>query len=90
MSYFQNNENQEKIFLFGKEGARNEASKQNINFLGNIPILEEISKSSDEGKPITYSKSSPISEKFESIATKLCKAVKENKTEQPTIEIVED
>ena len=90
MSYFQNNKNQEKIFLFGKEGAQNEASKQNINFLGDIPILEEISKSSDAGKPVAVIDSSPISKKFESISSKLCKIVKANKEEQPSIEIIED
>jgi ATP-binding protein involved in chromosome partitioning len=90
MSYFQNNKNQEKIFLFGKEGAQNEASKQNINFLGDIPILEEISKSSDAGKPVAVIDSSPISKKFESISSKLCKIVKANKVEQPSIEIIED
>ena len=90
MSYFQNNKNQEKIFLFGKEGAQNEASKQNINFLGDIPILEEISKSSDAGKPVAFIDSSPISKKFESISSKLCKIVKANKVEQPSIEIIED
>lgn len=90
MSYFQNNKNQEKIFLFGKEGAQNEASKQNINFLGDIPILEEISKSSDAGKPVAVIDSSPISKKFESISSKLCEIVKANKLEQPSIEIIED
>ena len=90
MSYFQNNKNQEKIFLFGKEGAQNEASKQNIHFLGDIPILEEISKSSDAGKPIAYKDSSPISKIFESISSKLCKIVEANKVEQPKIEIIED
>jgi ATP-binding protein involved in chromosome partitioning len=90
MSYFQNDVNQEKIFLFGKEGAKNEASKQKIKFLGDIPILEEISRSSDAGKPIAVLDSSPISKKFESISSKLCEAVKENKVDQPTIEIIED
>ena len=90
MSYFQNNKNQEKIFLFGKEGAQNEASKQNINFLGDIPILEEISKSSDAGKPIAFKDTSPISEIFKNISSKLCEIIRENKVEQPTIEIIED
>ena len=90
MSYFQSNKTKEKIFLFGKEGAKNEASKQGINFLGDIPILEEISISSDAGKPVAFGGSSDICKKFESIAMKLQKVVTESKNKQPTIEIIED
>ncbi len=50
MSYFV--VNKKKNYIFGKEGVIEESKKQNITFLGQIPIIPEISSQSDLGKPI--------------------------------------
>lgn len=40
--------NGEKKYLFGKDGAKNLAEKMALKFLGEVPILQEISDSSEE------------------------------------------
>lgn len=56
MSYFETNG--EKKFLFGKDGARDLAKKLQINFLGDLPIMEEISNSVEKKLPIVLSNES--------------------------------
>lgn len=48
MSYFENNG--EKIYLFGQDGAKKLAEKNGIKFLGEIPIMKKISDSTEERK----------------------------------------
>ena len=42
-----------KDYIFGKNGVLNEAKKQKISFLGELPIIKEIAKSGDSGVPET-------------------------------------
>ena len=42
----------EKKYLFGKDGAKKLAEKMGIKFLGEVPILQEISDSTEERTPI--------------------------------------
>ncbi len=55
---------EKKYYLFGKHGARKLASKLEVPFLGEIPIVEEIRKTGDEGKPVVAA--SPESKTAES------------------------
>jgi ATP-binding protein involved in chromosome partitioning len=50
MAYFENNG--EKQYLFGKDGARNLSRKMQINFLGEVPLMQEISDSSEVRTPV--------------------------------------
>ena len=43
MSYLKDGGSDEKIYIFGKDGAKKLALEQNINFLGEIPIISGIS-----------------------------------------------
>ncbi|OOL18944.1 [Fe-S]-binding protein [Bombella intestini] len=52
MSYFCCPHCQERTDLFGHGGARKEAEKLNIPFLGEIPLLRDIRCSADEGTPL--------------------------------------
>lgn len=52
MSYF--SLNGDKSYPFGKDGGKILSQKNSINFLGEIPLITDISKASDLGKPITY------------------------------------
>lgn len=52
MSYFCCPNCHEKTDLFGHGGAREEAEKLDVPFLGEIPLLRAIRASGDEGKPI--------------------------------------
>ena len=53
MSYFVPEDMPEKkYYIFGKHGARNLAKKLEVPFLGEVPLRENIRKTSDSGTPI--------------------------------------
>lgn len=53
MSYFVPEDMPEKkYYIFGKHGARNLAKKLEVPFLGEIPLRENLRKTSDSGTPI--------------------------------------
>ena len=72
MSYFICENCNEKHFIFSKDGAKNEADKFQIPFLGAIPISKELRIQSDEGKPSCIDNpKSEISEIYFAIARNL-------------------
>ena len=56
MSYFMCNNCNEKHFIFSNNGAKKEAEKFQIPFLGSLPIDKELRIQSDEGKPACIDK----------------------------------
>jgi ATP-binding protein involved in chromosome partitioning len=54
MSYF-TTPNGERVEIFGHGGGKDEAKRQNVPFLGEIPIFTEIREGGDRGTPITVS-----------------------------------
>ena len=60
----------QKNYIFGKDGVASEAKKQNLNLLGEIPILTKISESGDTGKPLTFDQKSEVFKIFEKIGEK--------------------
>jgi ATP-binding protein involved in chromosome partitioning len=54
MSYF-TAPNGERVEIFGHGGGRAEATRQNVTFLGEIPIFTEIREGGDRGIPVTVS-----------------------------------
>lgn len=46
----------EKQYIFGKDGAKNLAQKMKINFLGEVPLMQEISDSSEVRIPVVAAK----------------------------------
>ncbi|HXU75344.1 MAG TPA: Mrp/NBP35 family ATP-binding protein [Methylomirabilota bacterium] len=51
MSYF-TTPNGERVEIFGHGGGRQEAERQKVSFLGEIPLFTEIREGGDQGKPI--------------------------------------
>ncbi len=54
MSYF-TTPNGERVEIFGHGGGKEEAARQNVPFLGEIPIFTEIREGGDRGMPIVVS-----------------------------------
>ncbi|HEX7652245.1 MAG TPA: Mrp/NBP35 family ATP-binding protein [Verrucomicrobiae bacterium] len=52
MSYF-TMPNGERVEIFGHGGGKEEAARQNVTFLGEVPIFKEIREGGDRGTPIT-------------------------------------
>ena len=65
----------EKEYIFGKNGALNESKKQKIKFLGDIPILAEISSAGDEGKPLTSEDKTHTNDIFNNITDNLLDSI---------------
>ena len=72
MSYFICDNCNEKHFIFSKDGAKKEAEKFKVPFLGNIPIDKRLREQSDEGKPACIDNpDGEIAKKFITIAKEL-------------------
>jgi ATP-binding protein involved in chromosome partitioning len=54
MSYF-TTPNGERVEIFGHGGGREEATRQNAPFLGEVPLFTEIREGGDRGMPIVIS-----------------------------------
>ncbi len=54
MSYF-TTPNGERVEIFGHGGGQDEAARQNVPFLGEVPIFTEIREGGDRGMPIVVS-----------------------------------
>jgi ATP-binding protein involved in chromosome partitioning len=64
-------------FIFGKDGGKNIANKFNIELLGQIPIIINLRKNSDEGAPfVDQFKDHKVSKLFLEIANKITKIIK--------------
>ncbi len=66
-----------KNYIFGKNGVVEESKRTNIKFLGEIPIIKEISQSSDNGKPEVLNNDSEVFKYFKIIAQNLINNEKE-------------
>ena len=73
MSYFEIEG--KKNYIFGKNGVSSEAKKQNLNLLGDVPILPKIAESADIGKPLTDDQKSEVFMIYEKIAQKTVDAL---------------
>ncbi len=71
MSYFEDKESGNRSYIFGKDGAKNLAYREGLEFLGEIPLLQSICEGGDTGKPTCEDASSPISAIFDEIAVKV-------------------
>ena len=76
-----------KYYIFGKEGGKILAEKMNVPLLGQIPLVQSICESSDNGRPVALGDSvSGIA--FMELAAELIKKVdKRNKDQRPTVKL---
>lgn len=77
MSYLE--VDKKKNYIFGKDGVLNESKKQNLNFLGDIPIISEISSACDAGVPVTLNTNALINRIFDEISESILNIVKKSK-----------
>jgi ATP-binding protein involved in chromosome partitioning len=71
MSYFLCPKCGERSDIFGHDGARHEAEKLGITFLGGVPLHMDIRSTSDEGRPIVASHpDSPEAQVYRDIAAR--------------------
>ena len=71
MSYFKGDDGK-KYKIFGECGVENTAKEYNKEFLGHLPLSQDLRASADKGQPLTYSKPNhEISKLFNVIAEKI-------------------
>ncbi|WP_258105146.1 Mrp/NBP35 family ATP-binding protein [Marinoscillum sp. MHG1-6] len=88
MAYFTPEELPEnKYFIFGENGGKNLAEKQNVPFLGQIPIVQSIRESGDSGYPAVL-KDDITAHAFSNLAESLAQQVAiRNATMQKTVKV---
>ncbi|MBZ0266145.1 Mrp/NBP35 family ATP-binding protein [bacterium] len=74
MSYFLCEHCGERTEIFSSGGARREALRQRVPFLGEVPLLPEIRQGGDAGKPVAAG-DSKVAEVFRGIAESVWKSV---------------
>lgn len=67
-----------KFYIFGKDGGKELASKYDVPFLGEIPLVQSIATAGDNGEPIAMDKNNPLSVAFEEIAGKIAQQISIN------------
>ena len=66
---------EEKYFIFGKENCERFAAREGISLLGRIPVIQDISESGDEGKPVGVACDSVVCKAFDELAKKVVAAI---------------
>jgi ATP-binding protein involved in chromosome partitioning len=76
-----------KYYIFGKDGCRKLAEKMNVPLLGQIPLVQSICESSDNGQPVSLG-DSVTGNAFMELAEELIKKVEQrNKEQRPTVKL---
>jgi ATP-binding protein involved in chromosome partitioning len=79
MSYFSPAELPDnKYYIFGKDGGKNLADEYDINFLGQIPLVQSIREGGDSGAPIMTSDEMISKNAFIEFAGKVVRAIAVN------------
>ncbi len=86
MSYFTPAELPDnKYYIFGKEGGKKLAEKMNVRLLGEIPLVQSVCESGDNGHPIALDDNTLIGKAFKEMAGNIAQQVAiRNATIEPT------
>ena len=66
-----------KYYIFGKDGCRNLAEKENIPLLGQIPIVQGIREGGDSGSPAVLHEGSIVEKAFKELSATIIKAIED-------------
>ncbi|MDY2779591.1 MAG: Mrp/NBP35 family ATP-binding protein [Alloprevotella sp.] len=77
-----------RYYIFGRGGVERLAAETGVPVLAQIPIVQSICESGDEGEPAALS-NGPVAEAFNHLATAVVEATERRNREQPPTTIVE-
>ena len=63
-----------KYYLFGKEGGKKLAEKHDVEFLGEIPLVQSIRESGDSGYPVVL-KDDATADAFHNLAKSIARQI---------------
>ena len=78
-----------KYYIFGKGGGRVLASRYEVPFLGEIPLVQGIREAGDEGKPIVMQKHEKVAQAFSDLAQELARSIAIRNANQGQTQVVE-
>ncbi len=78
-----------KYYIFGKGGVKNLAEQMGVPLLGQIPLVQGICESGDEGEPVAVSDDTMTSLAFRQLAEAVVEATEKRNREMPATQIVE-
>ena len=77
-----------KYYIFGKGGVSRLAEEMNVPVLGEIPIVQSVCESGDNGEPVALDENSIAGKAFRTLAENVVKAVEKRNAELPPTKIV--
>lgn len=60
-----------KYYIFGRDGVKQLADQLGLRLLGQIPLVQSVCESGDQGQPITLDPANPVAQAFLSLASTL-------------------
>ena len=78
-----------RYYLFGREGVKRLAEEMQVPLLGQIPIVQSICESGDEGEPIAVHADSPVGNAFRQLAHAVAAETERRNQLLPPTSIVE-
>lgn len=78
-----------RYYIFGKEGVKHLAEEMNVPLLGQIPLVQSICESGDEGTPVALDADTITGRAFLQLATQVVTQVDKRNIEQAPTHIVE-
>ena len=64
-----------KYYIFGENGGKEFAEKNNVELLGQIPIVQSIREGGDNGTPAALDETSPMGKAYGELAQKVAQQV---------------
>lgn len=77
-----------KYYIFGKEGVKRLSEEMSVPLLGQIPIVESICQSGDEGEPIAVGDNTILSQAFLDLARRVTEETARRNESMPETQIV--
>lgn len=78
-----------RYYLFGREGVKRMAEEMNVPLLGQIPIVQSICESGDEGEPAAVKNDTVTGQAFANLARAVVEETEKRNAQQPPTLIVE-
>lgn len=78
-----------RYYIFGREGVSRLAEEMQLPLLGQIPVVQSICESGDEGEPAAVHDDTVTGEAFRTLAERVVRETERRNREQPATKIVE-
>ena len=78
-----------KYYIFGKDGGKRLADEFDMNFLGQIPIVQSIREGGDNGKPVMATDEAITKKAFEEFTAAAVRSISMRNAEMPATQLLE-